>query len=255
MDAKAPLTKTTLERTLNTLHLFLPGVLEKGKTIEPDQVDGFLIDALFSIAVYAGWIEAPISQWGPEDQYFLKPEFRSSGPYPATVELGGFKVPEKTHDDFITLFWSNRPEFIAAKNDALLASIGALLDSGVDTLADLRSGENTIPKAEQPSDTIHRSSNAAVNTPNPAQLLINGKTHLGVTWAKLAKMAGKHLQRMADEEMKDLEDVTGKVKVELKVDAVFRLLRGQNIRPDNAKALAAVLDIDWRLLVWPTKQT
>lgn len=255
MNGKEPLTKTTLERTLNALHVALPGILEKGKTIEPDQVNGYLIDTLFAMAIFAGWIAPPISQWGPEDQYFLKPEFRSNSPYPATVTLGGFKVSEKTHDDFIALFWATRPDVLGAKNASRTAFIAKLLDSGFDPVGDLREDRNTDRFDEQPSKAVPNAPDAPASNRNPAQVLIKGKTDLGLTWAKLAKSAGKHLQQMADEEMKDLAGVAGKVTVELKVDSIFRLLRGQNVRPDNAKSLAAALNVDWRLLVWPTTET
>jgi hypothetical protein len=251
MDRNSKLINTTLEHTLNLLHHTLPQVLEKGKTIQEADVDGYLIDTLFFLAVSARWIEIPTYPVPPNLQYLLKPQFKRSSPV-GTVKLGGMDVPEKIHDEFISLFWHNQPEW-QAQLEARLDEAIAALDSGDDPLADLQG--IGAQRQEAPSSAILHASDVQITKRSPAQVLIDGKETLGITWEELTALASEQLQAMADEKTKSLGNVRGKVTVELKSDSIYRLLRGKNVRPYNAKALAAAIGVEWKLLIWPKVKT
>lgn len=254
MDGNAKLTETTLSRSLTALYSILSSALEKGKAIKATEKEGFLMDAAFCVAIFAGWIEFPESRLPPELHYILTPEakkkYADSDP-PPTVMLGGFEVPENIHDEFISLFWHNQPDFIQWASDPdhhnQPDSIQRLFDP--DPLKGLRS----VVTAQSTQHAVPASPDPELNRRTPAEVLIHGKNDLGISWEKLGDKATKHLQSMADEEAA-LQGVTGRLIVQLQVDSIYRLLRGNNIRPDNAKALAAAVGVDWKLLRWPVRK-
>jgi hypothetical protein len=251
MDGNAPLTDTTLSRSLTALHAILSGALEKGAKIKASQKEGFLMDVAFSVALVAGWIDAPETPLAAELQYILTPEarekYRQTGPV-ATVTVGGFEVPETFYDEFVSLFWHKNPTWISETNAAIIASVEATLsDPNFDPLADLRNPPS-LPIVENTSTDSHVATPASepqpTTTTKPALLLVDAKKELGVTsWEQFCLMASKHLKELQAQQQQE-GIIAPRASWQLTRDDIFRLQRGENIRVIKVKAIARFLNAE-----------
>jgi len=259
MDGNATLTETTLSRSLTALYAAFADALEKGKKIKPNQKESFLMDVAFSVALVAGWIEAPDTPPEPETLYFLTPEarekYRQMGAV-ATVTVGGFRVPESFYDEFVLLFWHNQPDLMAAQ-EAAVAKLEAHPWTEEEMRIDLlrayarAAGSPTAPVS--PEEQIEKS--------KPASLLIQAKKALGISWEQFALMASKHVKVLEDQQLKDGILVARFQQVTK--DDIYHLLRGQNVSPVKVKAIAMLLNAEvatsplrpggwhWNDLLWP----
>jgi hypothetical protein len=249
MDGDAPLTHTTLSRSLTILHRSLDEVLDKAAAVKATAREGFLMDTIFNVAVLAGWIEVPTAvNLDPEILHIIKPEFREQySQNKTTVKLGAFEVTEQAHDEFVSLFWHKNPAWIAKTNADIHASVeAALSDPNFDPIDDLHKAIRQAVAKDQStkSHTAELSAEPQPTKMNPALLLVEAKQTLGVGWEQFILMASKHLKALEDQQAKDrilVARTSGKITRD---DILRRLLKGQNIRPIKVKAIANFLNAE-----------
>src|ERR1039457_2997616 len=91
MDERTKLAEATFANSINVVRFALEHALDAGRALAPDQVEAYLTEMLFHVAFFGGWLDfdpfAPVE--GGETVVMI-------GPYP---------VPERIHDQFLSLFW------------------------------------------------------------------------------------------------------------------------------------------------------
>src|ERR1035437_6311281 len=230
MDERTKLTEATLARSINVVCLALEHALETGKTLAPDQLDAYLIEMVFHVAFFGGWLD-----------------FDPFAPIEAgetVVMIGPYPVSERIYDEFLSLFWKEMKE----QDFADWMEEG---DSDPDPLK-FWAGTKRDPQARH-VQIASPSPESQLDESNPAQLLLKGKKDLGVSsWDQFALMASKHLREL---EAQQLEEgiLVARPGGDVTRDNIFRLLRGQNVRPTKVKAITMLLRLDWKLLLWPTE--
>src|ERR1017187_2241943 len=229
MDERTKLTEATLARSINVVRFALEHALETGKTLAPDQLDAYLIEMVFHVAFFGGWLD-----FDPFAPIEAGETVAMIGPYP---------VPERIHDAFLSLFWGEMTEQDYA--DWMKEA-----DSDPNPRK-FWSGTKRDPQARK-AQIASPSPESRPERSNPALLLVKGKQDLGVTWEQFALMASKHLREL---EAQQLEEgiLTARMGGDVTRDNIFRLLRRQNVRQTKVKAIAMLLKLNWKLLLWPTE--